>query len=489
MKRSLFFLFLFFPGLFSCATEWQPYSFVSTETDIYCASSELDKPAGFTTGRYSPSNLLDRDPRTAWVEGEEGHGEGSYVCIGLGSELKPFVVIANGYQKSHTLFLANNRVKTLKVTLYLGVTDLRKTTQSGFLCDAAAFPVTRKVKLEDREGYQTLPLPFRKDEIEGWRKKMFRDYVLAHKKELYKDKAYSWLQEFYFVRFEIASVYKGSKYDDTALSDLLFSNSARPAFLPKNEKVLVVLESDNEGEILVRTESGHVYTLDSISREELLNGSVLGVADVSPDKKWAVVIETSGGAGRNTEENYKLFYIPLLEEVDVRDLYDQGQPLGFEEKNGKLYIVMLDGEVLAEETELDLMLMHEFPFLYEGDTVALPLLFADAIERHDINDILACMDDNYLYEQLESFHKNDTIAFLNEQFCGTPPSGGTYTCIDLKDVSVDGQPTVVQRDDSSWELKLPLTDGKKKIEATWTILEEEWDDSEYFVFGVAGAAG
>ena len=488
MKKLLFSLPFFLFYLSSTAIDWETLSFTTARGGVYCASSELNKPSGFFFGKYGPHNLFDRDPATAWVEGEAGSGAGSYVCIGTGRDLPPYIVLANGYQKSHDLFLKNNRIRTLKVTLWLAFTGPRQETQAGFTAEAVDFPGSRTIQLKDEEGYQILKMPFDTAEVRRFRDRLFREYVLSHQDTLLKEKAYSGLKEFFFVKFEITEVYKGSKWDDTCLSDLLFSTRKEIPFIPRNEQILTVLESDNEGSILVRTVSGKVYTLDSISRDAVVNGTVLSVLDVSPDKKWAVIDEMTGGAGRGTEETYKLFYLPLLEEVNVMYLYDEGQALGFEEKNGKLYIQLFDGEEPAEDVEQDVLMMHEFSFIEDGGIEALPVLFADAVNRHDVRAFLSCMDDNYLEEQLVSLHKNDTTTFLKGQFCGEPPSGGSFACLDMNRISVVGEPQTEQVDDGAWQLTLTLTDGKKTVNAVWIIDEREGDGSGS-VFGLYGAVG
>ena len=71
---------------------------------------------------YKASNIFDRDPETAWVEGVKGHGIGQWiefknVCVrqdgywcGVGS-----ISILNGYAKSDKAWRENGRVKRLKV--------------------------------------------------------------------------------------------------------------------------------------------------------------------------------------------------------------------------------------------------------------------------------------------------------------------------------------------------------------------------------------
>ena len=73
------------------------------------ASSFLDKDGDIT---YYPDNVMDDDISTAWVEGEDGNGEGEWIRIPADSDGEISAVrIVNGYQKSEEAYYKNNRVK------------------------------------------------------------------------------------------------------------------------------------------------------------------------------------------------------------------------------------------------------------------------------------------------------------------------------------------------------------------------------------------
>jgi hypothetical protein len=370
MKNLLFSFAAFFLYFSSYAAEWQTFSFTSARGAVYYASSELDKPTGFSFGKYGPHNLFDRNPATAWVEGEDGSGTGHYICIGAGQDLLPYIVLANGYQKNHDLFLKNNRVKNLKLTLYIALTDEMRVTQAGFEADAVAFPEKWIINLKDVEGYQTFPLPFDTADVIKYRHEKIKEYISSHREDFSGTKAPGVLQDFFFFKFEIVSVYPGSKWDDTCLSDLLFTNKENPSFIPANEKILSVHESENEGAILVRT-SGRVYELFSITNDEVREGKVLSVASVSPDRQWAVIDIMTGGVGRSTEETYHLYYLPLLTEVphSLIDHYGLGEPMDFEEKESILYVVFFDGQKEAAEIREDMRSLRRSSFFHKN-TVA-----------------------------------------------------------------------------------------------------------------------
>ena len=131
----------------------------------YCASSVLKPQFGFS---YGPGNVVDEDLRTAWVEGKRGQGIGEFLTIDLG---KPHKVsglqVMNGYHKNIRLFKANSRVRSALLSFSDGS--------------------SRNVTLHDAPGIQTLEFP---------------------------------AVEAKWVQFKINSVYKGSKYKDTAVTEL-----------------------------------------------------------------------------------------------------------------------------------------------------------------------------------------------------------------------------------------------------------------------------
>lgn len=138
----------------------------------YCASSILAPQYGFN---YKPSNLVDGRLDTAWVEGKPGNGEGEWVVVDLGGERSvDGIELLNGYHKNQALFAKNNRVRGLEVSFSNGY--------------------SANYELGDHGGVQTLG--FDAPQRASW------------------------------VKLTIRSVYRGSKYKDTAISELRI-NTAR----------------------------------------------------------------------------------------------------------------------------------------------------------------------------------------------------------------------------------------------------------------------
>jgi hypothetical protein len=120
-----------------------------------------------TPMRYTVDNLFDGKGDTAWAEGVDGPGIGEKLRMAWGEPLAvESLRITNGYAKSDAVFANNNRVKELKITLSNGK--------------------SWSVILADNGSPQTIPIDAKVHSID----------------------------------LEIESVYPGTKYDDTCLSEV-----------------------------------------------------------------------------------------------------------------------------------------------------------------------------------------------------------------------------------------------------------------------------
>lgn len=140
------------------------------------ASSTL-KPSGGIT--YEANNAHDFSFKNAWIEGVPGYGEGEYLEYFFKNESPRItdIIIYNGYLKSDAGWKKNSRVKRLKLSVnkrpyaFLELQDIR---------------ASQTFKLKK-------PLGQTKDG---------KDLVL---------------------KFEIMEVYKGTDYDETAITELFFN--------------------------------------------------------------------------------------------------------------------------------------------------------------------------------------------------------------------------------------------------------------------------
>ncbi len=142
--------------------------------------------------RYSAYSIVDNDPATAWVEGAEGDGIGEVVVVHV-KKNQPLAIWA-GLGASGSLFKANNRPRKIRVYVFqAGRERGREAYQSGTTYIRLLLLGRHEVELKDVNGYQPLPLP---------------------KHTLRKDRGEA------FIAIEILSVYPGSKYRDTCISEV-----------------------------------------------------------------------------------------------------------------------------------------------------------------------------------------------------------------------------------------------------------------------------
>ncbi len=164
-------------------------------TSILNSSGKID---------YGISNLDDKSIKTAWVEGESESGIGTIIKYKNPSRKANTIngiEIINGYAKNYNTFIENNRVAFLKVS------------------------VINKLYNEDLM------------DSEFWDIKEFFNGKYKTKEEYLftlEDTPYVQYLEFDSpikakeIEFEILKVYKGTKYDDTAISEIhICENGAR----------------------------------------------------------------------------------------------------------------------------------------------------------------------------------------------------------------------------------------------------------------------
>ncbi len=348
---------LFFSLLGTLSALGKPVFFTDAG-GIYHASSELEKPAAeMEIGRYSPRNLFDHDLSTSWVEGDRGPGIGSYVCMGIEGNLKRYIIVYNGYQTSKSLFNKNNRVRKLKISLYAGFTRESDENQFGFTADTVYTGESSIIILQDRMGPQRFINPFTAKETADFLKKEKEKY----RKET---KTTEPVKDFFFMKFEIVSVYRGSKWNDTCITGIEFTNNPDGSYIPVNEKIKSIYQSSNGGDIYVKTSAGRVLTLISIT-SLIKNRDIddkefvtLALMDVSTNREWAIIDYQYGSTeGGNIEETPHLWSVRRMEEVPESLLKEYGSvtPLDFLTSNGSTYLETYEGKnILLEDIGTDM---------------------------------------------------------------------------------------------------------------------------------------
>ena len=158
--------------------------------------------ASSTLGKaYDVTNIIDKKLETAWVEGVKGPGKGEWVKLKLDAEKishssTPFSIseigIIPGYAKSRTTWYENNRVKKMLVVIY---TPASATQENEW--------VALRLFLKDDNKLQLFQVPI--------------DYI-----------AYNFDPMTKTVWFKIEDVYRGTKYDDTCISEIVLRGGCLP---------------------------------------------------------------------------------------------------------------------------------------------------------------------------------------------------------------------------------------------------------------------
>ena len=170
---------------------------------------------------------------TAWVEGVDGDGEGEFVII----PVKPlrdmensifrhdeqsvkyhiYYNVKNGYQQSEDLYYKNNRVKDAIIRIYAAAYSLGQ--NDAYLRWNPDCIYEQKITLPDEVGENPFYLNSESaDLLIDIPEKYQRDNVQL------------------FLRLEILSVYKGTKYSDTCICDM--SAKILAVYLPLSEPII-----------------------------------------------------------------------------------------------------------------------------------------------------------------------------------------------------------------------------------------------------------
>lgn len=164
-----------------------PPVILKTEDDMGTSKANYDA----WTCYYSPCQVMDGNRNTCWAEGVSGDGIGE-ILIAKVAVISNFR-IWNGFGKSDALFQANNRIRKAKVHVFVS-TSREQAAQSGMGYGNIRLLRTYEIELQDVNKYQTVSLPG----------------LVVPKAEFVNT----------FVAIEIISVYKGTKYSDTCITDI-----------------------------------------------------------------------------------------------------------------------------------------------------------------------------------------------------------------------------------------------------------------------------
>ena len=231
--------------LFCCAcirTEEEQWEEMSRKLeDSVWASSEFEETIGKRRVRYPVLNLFDKSTETCWAEASAGDGVGQSVTF-ITNRPVTRIGLVNGFARSADLYDRNGRVKRLGVYLFAAFTAPGLVSETDYY---VYYGRTKKakdsIKVRDTADLQYFDFPFTSEEQESFRQvslERFLDEYAEFAEKIEEALGYEKADELYgrqlaaffrdvkeaysilCVRLEIDDVYKGSKYNETCITEL-----------------------------------------------------------------------------------------------------------------------------------------------------------------------------------------------------------------------------------------------------------------------------
>ncbi len=204
MKKYILMLIVF--GFLSAedSTDYSSIFFkISQKSERPASSFLVDNK--YEKNRYSSDKTIDGKDNTAWVVSTDSGGIGEYICFWINIEnesgfdfpKKSVLKIKNGLFTNKSLYYANNRLKSAKLEVY--ECDVLYGQDATRLRNKPVLNMTIKLDFEDEMVEQQF------------------DIIIEKPKPQVKAESY---QFFYFGKLIITDIYKGSKYNDTCISEI-----------------------------------------------------------------------------------------------------------------------------------------------------------------------------------------------------------------------------------------------------------------------------
>lgn len=220
---------------FSLPGEWQELNIAPGES--VWADTSLKETLRGEDVVYGPEALFDGDVATPWVEGAEGAGAGEGVTALTGMKVTGMSIV-NGFALSERLFLRNNRLKDFSISFAAGLTAPGLVSENDYqlyFIRERVYPAV--FEIEDNMDRQHFSL-YETEELQSQLYEETLDLFAENYPDLFgmilDDLGISPEGEmsacdrslimeiygFFALRITIGSVYSGTHYDDTCISEV-----------------------------------------------------------------------------------------------------------------------------------------------------------------------------------------------------------------------------------------------------------------------------
>lgn len=260
-------------------------------TDICVVVAAFDYE-NFPPDPYPQSNLFDGNYKTCWVQ------DISHVFMRFPGYDSVVVNIFAGYGKSKELYYKNSRPRTLRFSVFAGVHAEGFVTEIADVYEGLEFPTVQTAELADSFGIQEVLLKFSQKDLAGFSKNVYQRFRSEFENPV--------VDTSLFLKIEISDTRKGSKYDDVCVSEIFLSQNFISSLSSTPQPVKIYLNA-KENALLIDDNNQQGITVYSDT------SSVLQLIEVSPDKKWAIVISMPVEVEGRAETTYLLMNLSTRE--------------------------------------------------------------------------------------------------------------------------------------------------------------------------------
>ncbi len=205
------------------------YRFLSINKIKATSSSTLtekNKPKDF----YDPIRVMDGKVETAWCEGKDNEGTNEYLEYIIPPTNVIGLSILNGFVKYKDKYLSNNRVKDTRISM-LSENGVKKEFTHTF-ADNVCGAENAGGKIESAQDYcyefSGNKSKFKACVNDFQNQCLMSDYNGGGERIFFKDRF-----KIVYLKFEILSVYPGSKYNDTCVAEISFLEVNSGDFSPE----------------------------------------------------------------------------------------------------------------------------------------------------------------------------------------------------------------------------------------------------------------
>ncbi|MFW5658334.1 MAG: NADase-type glycan-binding domain-containing protein [Bacteroidota bacterium] len=283
--------------------------------------------------RYSPAQLFDAGYFTCWVSHIRESSAYPSVFVALPKKIPKNITlnIFSGYGKSESLYFKNSRPREIQITFNTALVPDGYVSEHGLLCKAFQSPKNEKVILKDTFGIQSINLQTGYEDFKSFHQKVLDEYKTHFDASL--------LDTLVLAKIEINSIYQGTVYDDICISEIFFNDCYLSAEGNASfESVDSIYMNETENTLLIDTEEQTAITV--YNEQE----SMLQIADITPDNRFAILISVPVEAGGRVETQYRVIDLVSKEEISgiIENLipgYNTGEPVFFEHKDLRNFLV------------------------------------------------------------------------------------------------------------------------------------------------------